>query len=87
MSDVKKDPCLFVFRNERGKEELVKPVKKCDSNCRYCGFNPEEQKRRLEKGHFIRDGIAVILHYSDERDDKGTPLVYSGLKQLVFPPL
>lgn len=52
--------------------------------CERCGFNPEEQKRRLSEGRFTEDGVMVINHreMNDGRNDQ--EVIYN-LKHLVFP--
>ena len=83
MEEEKKYPCLFPFKCRDGAVKIVKPID-CDNNCLYCAWNPEEKKRRLEEGHFIHDAAVEILVFADEGDSEGSPVLYSGLMQLVF---
>ena len=85
MEEEKKYPCLFPYRCRDGAVKIVKPIE-CDNNCLYCAWNPEEQARRLEKGHFEKNAVVAIRHYSGEEDKAGTPVLYGGLRQLRFPP-
>ncbi len=79
--------CEYVVLDENGKPETRRPAITCKKDCIHCGFNPQEQKRRLEKGHFRDDAVVVIRHYAGENDLEGVPVVYSNLRQLVFPKL
>ena len=78
-------PCVRTGTDENGKLKKVRPAVNCKKDCPHCGWNPNEQKRRLEKGKFVNDAVVVIRHYADEKDLEGIPVVYSGLYHLVFP--
>lgn len=41
------------------------PAVDCDLDCKHCGWNPEEAKRRMETGHFVygENGLRS-LHFS-----------------------
>ena len=78
-------PCIRTGTDENGKPKKIRPAVNCKKDCPHCGWNPAEQKRRLEKGRFIHDAVVVIQHYADEKDLEGTPVVHNGLCQLIFP--
>ena len=80
-------PCDFIVRQEDGTEKIVHPAVDCDKHCETCGWNPEEQTRRLEQGSIRSGQIAVIRIYSGENDNRGKPKIFRGLRSLVFPPL
>ena len=80
-------PCEYIVRKEDGTEKLVRPCVDCDKHCETCGWNPEEQQRRLELG-IIRTGPAVVIRiYSGENDNRGKRRTVKGLRSLIFPPL
>ena len=86
MSDLsKRKPCEFPFEI-RGRIEIVRPVDSCSGKCESCAWNPAEQKRRLAQGEFRTGKIVCIYTYADEKDKKGTPVYYTGLRSLHFPP-
>ncbi len=63
-------------------KKRLAPVR-CDKRCETCGWNPAEQKRRLETGKFLPV-------YTRKGIDPETELVIEvtlpeGTKQLVFP--
>ena len=78
-------PCIRTSIDENGKPKKVRPAVNCKKDCPHCGWNPAEQKRRLEKGRFVHDAVVVIRHYADEKELEGTPVVHNGLCQLIFP--
>ena len=43
-------------------ETIFCPGVMCNCACESCGFNPWEQKRRLEEGHFQTAYINHVLH-------------------------
>ena len=78
-------PCEFPYMI-RGKIEIVRPIDSCRGNCESCGWNPAEQKRRLEQGA-IRTGPAIIIRvYAAESDKRGKRTICRGLRSLMFPP-
>ena len=83
---VKNYPCVFTYQEEGKPPKRKKPDVDCDKNCAHCAWNPEDQARRLEKGHFEKNAVVAIRHYSGEEDKAGTPVLYGGLRQLRFPP-
>ena len=78
-------PCVYSAVDESGRLEKRRPEVKCNKDCSRCGWNPIEQKWRLEKGRFVKNAVVVIRHYAGEEDQEGMPVVYTGLRQLVFP--
>lgn len=64
MSWPKKPPlavCRFLL-DEDGKEKLIAPGVNCSLNCDTCGWNPEEQERRLTQGRMeTNDGITKLV--------------------------
>ena len=81
----KKFPCEFEFK-VRGKLEMVRPIDNCSCRCETCGFNPEEQKRRLKQGQLRSGPVVTILSFSSPEDKEGKPFYYVGLRSLHFPP-
>ena len=47
-------------------EPIHCPGVMCNCACESCGFNPWEQKRRLETGHFEIEYMRHVLH--NDRD-------------------
>lgn len=44
-------PCLFWEWNpQKAKADVCYPQVNCNMNCKNCGWNPEEQNRRLSEG-------------------------------------
>ena len=82
----KNKTCIFEGVEENGKKATMKPAVNCNKKCESCGWNPEEQARRLKEGRFVKDATVVIRHYINEQDNRGTLVAYAGLKQLRFPP-
>ena len=80
-------PCMYESRNKKGEKQMKKPAVDCDFNCPYCGWNPEEQKRRLEKGRFTKDEPVLVHVYADEDDKVGEMTAVLGILHLVFPEL
>ena len=79
-------PCEYIVSKEDGTEKIVRPAVDCDRNCDTCGWNPAEQKRRLEQGA-IRTGPAIVIRvYAAESDKRGKRTICRGLRSLMFPP-
>ena len=44
----------------------------CNPNqCENCGFNPDEAKRRLEEGEFIKDEHGITTLHFNRRKENG----------------
>lgn len=58
-------PCGIKEHDRRGNEITEYPGVDCEMNCKHCGWNPAEAKRRLETGHFVygENGLRS-LHFS-----------------------
>ena len=70
-------PCAFtVFR--RGKMKKARPAVDCREFCDYCGFNPQEQERRMRGGRFREVG-----HRFNAETGK-LVMLKPGTRQLVF---
>ena len=64
-------PCgSMVFNKTSGKYKMLFASVRCNYKCETCGFNPEEQRRRLNEGHYVTETITHELH-----DDKMTKVV------------
>ena len=76
-------PCGFIYEND-GKEIADSyPAISCSYVCERCGWNPKEQKRRLEEGRFEKRVKTLELH-----DDSGNTVIATitdELNTLVFP--
>lgn len=48
-------------------ETLFCPGVMCNGACESCGFNPFEQKRRLETGHFEMTYMRHVLHNDNNK--------------------
>ncbi len=76
-------PCLFISKGKNGKREDSYPGIGCSLDCKSCGWNPEEKKRRLKEGHFEVRSVTHSLH-----DDTGTTVIETitrDCKKLIFP--
>lgn len=63
-SKIKKDvPCLYLKWCERKQhDELWAPAVDCALDCKGCGFDPAEKKRRLENGRFeVVNGLRTLI--------------------------
>ena len=50
----------------------VSPKLVCNYNaCESCGFNPDEAKRRLEEGEFIKDERGITTLHFNRRKENG----------------
>ena len=47
-------PCRFEYTNDDGKLVDAFPGVNCGFDCDTCGWNPEEHKRRMETGEWVR---------------------------------
>lgn len=57
-------PCGMKSLDRRGNEVTEWPGVDCEMNCKHCGWNPEEAKRRIETGHFVYDENGLrSLHF------------------------
>lgn len=57
-------PCSRMAWNEvKQRDELQRAAVICNFRCGSCGFNPQEQKRRLREGRFVknRKGVRRLL--------------------------
>ncbi len=66
MSYKRKDegaPCRYLGWNEvTGKEQMFFPTVTCDHDCEHCGWNPDEQVRRMRTGKRIAwNGVTKII--------------------------
>ena len=60
MEKTEKRPCTYLV-HEGGKVKLKNPAVDCKKQCRYCGFNPKEQARRMTEGHFVvKNGVRTL---------------------------
>lgn len=58
-------PCGYSYVNEKGKTITEHPAVDCSTNCKHCGWNPEEAKRRMETGRFVYNENGLrSLHFS-----------------------
>lgn len=77
-------PCIYAGKNCRsGKREDAYPTVNCSLNCKGCGWNPVEKRRRLRDGHYEKRTIMHELH-----DDAGREVISRITKEchvLVFP--
>ena len=48
-------PCRFLWKDESSISLLAAAVD-CTMDCGSCGWNPDEQRRRLETGRMVEDG-------------------------------
>ena len=56
-------PCQFLYQHETRKKDFFSyPGLACDLSCKTCGFNPEEQERRVKTGKFVMREIKHDLH-------------------------
>ena len=55
-------PCGYMtFNKTLGKYKMLFASVRCNYKCETCGFNPEEQRRRLNEGHFVTQTITHEL--------------------------
>lgn len=56
-------PCLYLGFNEvTQKDQLFYPTVRCDFDCEHCGWNHDEQKRRIRTGkRQVWNGITTIV--------------------------
>ena len=53
-------PCWFQAKDAEGNIVTAYPPISCNRNCDSCGWNPKEQKRRIETGQFVNLNIRKI---------------------------
>lgn len=58
-------PCIYAGKNKRGGRDDAYPTVNCSLNCRTCGWNPVERKRRLRQGRFETRTVIHELHDDD----------------------
>lgn len=61
-------PCYFWDVDKRGKLTKRWPAVNCKLDCTSCGWNPVENKRRLN-GHWVSDGKTVRLQILRRYDE------------------
>lgn len=62
-------PCTYQHYSEiRKRMEILTPAVDCSMDCDTCGFNPWEQSRRLEEGHFVKRGRVKKLIFKPYKD-------------------
>ena len=55
-------PCKTYLPNEKGGLTWSKPKIMCAKKCASCGWNPEEQERRLKTGKIDERTVTHVLH-------------------------
>jgi len=71
-------PCWFLETDQRGNVTTNYPLVNCDYRCSSCGWNPKEQKRRLQQGEFVKANIRTMSETGE------LVLLPKGTKKLVF---
>jgi len=72
--------CGYLKKDKKtGKVDRNFPCVDCSFQCKSCGWNPKEQKRRLEEGRFEP---ALTRRNSETEQEIPLPV---GTKRLVFP--
>ena len=77
-----KAPCRFTYSGEKTMNDSYPDVN-CSYNCESCGWNPEEQKRRLKKGHFEKRIKTLELH--DDAFKEVVATVTEEVNTFIFP--
>ena len=60
-------PCGHKFQDRLGKTNIEYPSVDCNLDCRHCGWNPNEARRRMQTGAFVTKNGVRSLHY--DRND------------------
>ena len=82
MKIVKKHSCIYFDKPGRNQGGVC-----CEGgNCEVCGWNPEEQQRRLARGKLVPGPVVTIRIYAGEDDKTGREEEYEGLRSLLYPP-
>ena len=64
---VEQKPCVYLsYNKDKARWEETAPAIDCGFRCEGCGFDPKEQKRRMETGGWVFDenGIQHLLFKS-----------------------
>lgn len=74
---IEKRPCIyFTYDREKKRWEEAVPDVLCSTNCVGCGWDAEEQKRRLETGEWVFDenGVKHLLFKSVKPKEELIPV-------------
>lgn len=73
-----KAPCGYPGMNRQGQRITKYAEVNCGHNCEKCGWNPKEQKRRLETGYWIKTNTRVNAETGE------TIELTKSVKKLIF---
>ena len=76
------EACARVETDKMGVTKKYLAGVMCDKNCETCGWNPAEQKRRLETGVFMP--VHTRRGYDEDTGNIVEITLPEGTKQLVF---
>lgn len=66
-------PCIFQYWSETRKRFFDSvPAVDCSGDCVHCGWNPDEQERRLRTGVLCKHDKTLTLHFfrKETQDDR-----------------